>query len=132
MKYLMIALLSILSLSCTKSPEKTPQNFAEKIVAFAIENSDDQFIELPELYDSLTKTIPDDKDEKTILVQILKKKGFKITNWGRGNWPPLGARIIQITLKKDDCECTVNKMYYATMDDSLYEMRERIKCRASH
>lgn len=74
--------------------------------------------------------LPNDKDEKLILVQILKKKGFEVKNWGRGNHP-LGPRIIAMTLKKDDYECAVNKIYYLTdtIQDSIFTRNEIIKCR---
>ncbi len=129
MKHLSLLLLLILFFSCNKKLEDYSVDFKEKVVNFVIDNFDDKFIELPNLYDSLATCIADDKNEKLILVQILKKKGFKIITWGRGNFPPLGARIISVTLKKDDCECEINKMYYSTISDSLYEMRENIKCK---
>lgn len=123
MKYL-ILFVSILLFSCNN--QNQPNNFNEKIVDFAIENSNDTFIELPNLYDSLPKNIVDDETEKLILVQILKKKGFKVINWGRGNHP-LGPRIISLTLKKDRCECKVDKIYYSS-NGSIDNVSERIKC----
>jgi hypothetical protein len=123
MKYL-ILFVSILLFSCNN--QNQPNNFNEKIVDFAIENSNDTFIELPNLYDSLPKNIVDDETEKLILVQILKKKGFKVINWGRGNHP-LGPRIISLTLKKDSCECKVDKIYYSS-NGSIDNVSERIKC----
>lgn len=126
MKYL-ILFVSIFLFSCNKHVDTT-KDFNEKIVEFAIENSNDKFIELPNLYDSLSKNIEDDKNEKLILVQILKKKGFKVINWGRGNHP-LGPRIVSLTLKKDSCECKVDKIYYsASVSDSVQNVSERIKC----
>jgi hypothetical protein len=123
MKYL-ILFVSILLFSCNN--QNQPNNFNEKIVDFAIENSNDAFIELPNLYESLPKNILDDETEKLILVQILKKKDFKVINWGRGNHP-LGPRIISLTLKKDSCECKVDKIYYSS-NDSIASVSERIKC----
>ena len=123
MKYL-ILFVSILNFSCNN--QNQPNNFNEKIVDFAIENSNNTFIELPNLYGSLPKNIVDDETEKLILVQILKKKGFKVINWGRGNHP-LGPRIISLTLKKDSCECKVDKIYYSS-NDSIGSVSERIKC----
>lgn len=38
-------------------------------------------IEFPEIYDSLAKEIPNDREEKLILVEKLKWRGFKITKW---------------------------------------------------
>lgn len=114
-----------------KELQKQPIEFNEKIVDFVIENSNDKFIELPNLYDSLPKEmVPNDKDEKLILVQILKRKGFEITNWERGNHP-LGPRIVVFNLKKDRCECEVQKIYYSTdaLPEEIYKTTERIKCK---
>lgn len=59
---------------------------------------------------------------------MLKKKGFKVINWGRGSYHPRGARIVSITLQKNDCICEVNKIYYSTASDTLFEVVERIRC----
>ena len=122
-------LIALMWLSCNQQP--TAKDFNEKIVDFTIENADttaDKMIELPRLYDTLAREIPDDRNEKLIPVEILKKQGFKVTNSGRGNFP-LGARIISVTLQKGGCECRVDKMYYNTMDKGYYEMRESIQCK---
>lgn len=84
---------------------------------------------MPDLYDSLANKIPEDKDEKLILVEKLKMKGFKITNWGRGNIPPLGPRIVNVELMSGRCICEVTKTYYSTTVDTLYQMTEGVKCR---
>ncbi|WP_310560185.1 hypothetical protein [Flavobacterium sp.] len=125
MKYIVI-FVSVFLFSCNNKQQNQPKNFNEKIVDFAIENSNDKFIELPNLYDSLSKNIVNDNTEKLILVQTLKNKSFKVINWGRGNHP-LGSRIVSITLKKDSCECEVDKIYYSSID-SIDNVSERIKC----
>ncbi|MWB92821.1 hypothetical protein GON26_00430 [Flavobacterium sp. GA093] len=130
MKYI-ILLLSILFFSCSEKPENQRIDFNEKIVDFAIKNSNNKFIELPDLYDLISKeTIAKDEDEKLILVQILKKKGFEVKDWGRGNHP-LGSRIIVLKLKKDSCECEVQKTYYSTADlpNEIYKITESIRCK---
>lgn len=111
--------------------EKTnlKKNFSDKIIDFAIDNCDDKFIELPDLYDKTTEKIANDENEKLILVEKLKNRGFEIINWGRGNNPPLGPRIIALTLKKGNCECEIIKIYYFTADESQYKMTEKIKCK---
>jgi hypothetical protein len=124
-------IFSVILFSCNDKPKNESINFNEKIVNFAIKNSNDKFIELPNLNDSLSKQIVlKEEDEKLILFQILKMKGFKIINWGRGNHP-LGPRFIALTLKKDNCECEVDKIYYSTdsFPDSIYSTTERIKCK---
>jgi hypothetical protein len=130
MKYIII-LLSILFFSCNEKPKNQLVDFNEKVVDFAIKNSNNKFIELPNLYDSLSKEIvAKDNDEKLILVQILKKKGFEVIDWGRGNHP-LGPRIIVLKLKKDSCECEVQKTYYSTDDlpNEIYKTTESIRCK---
>ena len=130
MKYILI-LFSILFFSCNEKPKNPHEDFNEKVVEFALENSNNKFIELPNLYDSLSKEIvAKDGDEKLILVQILKKKGFEIKDWGRGNHP-LGARIITTKLRKGNCECEVLKTYYSTDDlpKEIYKTTESIRCK---
>lgn len=127
--------MTALFFSCNEKPKKQTIEFNEKVVEFAIENSNNKFIELPNLYDSLSKEIVDkDEDEKLILVQILKKKGFEVKDWGRGNHP-LGPRIITLKLRKGNCECEVLKTYYSTDDlhREIYKTTESIRCKkASH
>ena len=134
MKYTVILFLGLL-FSCIVKQKKLPIEFNEKIVNFAIENSNYKFIELPNLYDTLPKEIVDkDEDEKLILVQILKNKGFEVIDWGRGNHP-LGPRMLVLKLKKDYCECEVHKMYYSSdhFPGEIYKATERIRCiKASH
>jgi hypothetical protein len=130
MKYVFTVLLmfSIISYSQTEKTN-SKKDFSDKIIDFAIDNCDDKFIELPDLYDKTAEKIANDENEKLILVEKLKNKGFEVINWGRGNNPPLGPRIIAATLKKSNCECDVIKIYYSTVDESQYQMTEKIKCR---
>lgn len=102
--------------------------FVEHVVDFAITNKNGQAIELPQLYDSLVTTLPADSLEKSILAEALAKKGFEKVDWGRGNYPPLGPRMVLWTLQKGHCRCEVGKIYYSTIADNLFEVRERIHC----
>jgi hypothetical protein len=102
--------------------------FVDRILDATIQTSTGELIELPNLYDTLAKSLPEDKDEELILVQKLKRRGFDVTHWGRGNYPPLGPRIVMVELKKDKCNCSVIKKYYSTISDSLYQMIEGISC----
>ncbi len=85
-------------------------------------------VEFPDLYDSSAHMLPPDSSEKLILGNYLKSKGFKVINWGRGNFYPLGPRIFVLDFEKDDCICSVHKMYYNSPDSTCYEMRESISC----
>ncbi len=117
-----------LLLSCNER-EQISTNSTDQILDIIINNSDGINVEFLDLDKDQVINIPEDKYEKSILAEKLKLKGFKVVNWGRGNFPPLGPRIINLTLKKSDCECEVSKMYYSTTDDTLYSVREKIKCR---
>ncbi|MFZ6009335.1 MAG: hypothetical protein ACOYXT_03235 [Bacteroidota bacterium] len=120
-------ILFIALFSC--SGERTPSgDFTDRVLDLTIETSDGEYLQFPKLYDTLTGDIPDDKDEKLLLVERLKAKGFEVVTWGRGNYPPLGVRIISYELKRDDCVCEVNKVYYRTLSDTLYQMVEGISC----
>lgn len=99
----------------------------EKQIDFIIEEKDCFEVEFPAIYDSLATSIPCDSCESLAIVQILKAKGFLITNWGRGNHMQ-GPRIVVFTMTKDDCECEVIKYYYSMPEERLYKMAERIKC----
>jgi hypothetical protein len=136
---IIIALILFLSISVSKSQSNENQQkmdnqsiekniFTEKVLDFVITNCDNREIELPNLYDSLTKIVPEDSVERLILVQLLKKRDFKIIHWSRGNHP-MGPRFITIEMIKDSCECMVTKIYYSTIDENVYKVAERIKCK---
>ena len=133
MKYISFFILLIL-ISCVNREkkekiEKLFDAFYEKTLDDIIEKSNGQSIEFRDLYQELADKIPDDKDEKLILVQKLKTRGFEVTNYERGNYPPLGPRIIIVNMKKKNCECEVSKKYYSTNSDSLYRMSETVNCK---
>jgi len=130
MRNILLLFFSLLLGSCTVKKEPN-LGFYDKALDFVIENSNGEIVEFPEIYDSLTSTIPDDDKEKLKLVEKLKAKGFTVTNWGRGNHM-LGPRIIVINMKKNNCECEIAKTYYATSIDSLYQMTEKISCKKNH
>lgn len=128
-----IILISVLlaAFSCGKGPDKTSSSaggFIENTLDFVIEHQDNNIIELPSLYDSLATQLPADSAETLLLAEALKKRGFKVINWGRGNFPPRGPRFVSLTLQKDNCFCEVSKIYYSTLYDMRFEMAERISC----
>ena len=133
MKYTLpvLILFSIISYSQTKKTN-SQKDFNDKIIDFAVDNCDNKFIELPDLYEKTTDEIATDESENLIIAEKLKNRGFEVINWGRGNNPPLGPRIIATTLKKDICECDVIKIYYLTANESQYQMTEKIKCKKTN
>lgn len=82
-------------------------------------------IEFTDLY-LTTDLIVSYEDEKLILVNLLKKQEFKVTDYGRGNWEE-GPRIISYTMSNGQCEYQVDKLYYATEHKNQYKVTERIK-----
>ncbi len=86
-----------------------------------------QNIEIIDLYPILD-SIASDKYENLILVDLLKTKKFKATDWGRGNWME-GPRIVSYTMSNENCECQVDKLYYSTEHAGKYKVTERLKCR---
>ena len=83
-----------------------------------------EFIDLYPILDSIAS----DKYEKLVLVDIMKSKGFKITNWGRGNWME-GPRIVCFTMSNGQCECQISKLYYPTEEKGRFKVTERIECK---
>jgi len=108
--------------------KESSQDQVENFLNYVTTEKDNLLIELPELYNSLTNQIPDDSIERLVLVEALSKRGFKIIGWGRGNYPPSGVRIVNIVMKKENCFCQIDKIYYKTSSDSLFQMSERIRC----
>lgn len=130
-KNIFLILISVLIISCNGRSEKalkSPDYPVENMVDYVIKSRDNLMIEFPELYDSLTNNIAEDSSERLILAELLKKRDFNVTNRSRGNFPPLGSRIVSVVMKKGDCYCQVDKIYYKTITDSLYQMTERIRC----
>ena len=127
MRKIQLLIALVLFFSCTEK-QKSNSDFYDKVLSVVIENSNGKPVEFPELYDTLADTIAGDKYEKLKLVEKLKTKGFKITDWGRGNYPPLSSRIIIVTMQKEDCKCEVAKIYYSTISGFKYSMTERISC----
>lgn len=133
MKKILILFLCSFLTSCYQR-QNVENDFIDKVLDLATgtsseEYTGEEYVQFTNLYDTLTHNIPDDKDEKIILVERLKKRGFEITNYGRGNFPPLGPRIVIVELKKGNCSCEVSKMYYATVHEDLYQMAEGINCK---
>lgn len=82
-----------------------------------------EFVDLYPILDSIAS----DKNEKLILVESLKNKGFQAINWGRGNWQ-YGPRIVSISMSNGQCNCQIDKLYYSTNTNEEYKVTERIKC----
>ena len=122
-----IIVIAIQSTALAQNRAQNPQ-FLEKVLDFAIEVRGGNLLQIPHLYTKLATTIPFDGDESLLMAEALKRRGFKVVHWGRGNYPPLGVRIVSLTLNKGDCNCRVDKIYYKTDFAFTYEMSERISC----
>jgi hypothetical protein len=112
-----------------KRQDSVAKDFTDRILDQVIDSREKIPVEFPHIYDSLFTFIPGDKDEKLILAEKLKARGFKVVSTGRGNLPPLGPRIVLYTMSDDACECEVSKKYYSTIEKSTYTVIEGISCR---
>lgn len=99
----------------------------QQIIDLIIQAKNNEFVEFGEMYETTASAIKSDEDEKILIVEYLKKKGFKIENWGRGNFR-YGPRIISMELTKADCRCDVAKLYYSNDNDGTNEVKEKIRC----
>lgn len=133
MKKAFAIILLLISVSCSQR-QSSDKDFIDKLLDLETATSSEEYlpeeyVQLTSLYDKLAHELPADKDEKLVLVERLKQRGFEVTNWGRGNFPPLGPRIVIIELTKGNCVCEVHKIYYATIADTLYQQAEGINCK---
>ena len=117
--------VAMIVLSCEGARQKS---VVDRVIDASIEVQSGELVEFPVLYDTLTHYIPEDKDEKLILVEKLKARGFEQVDYGRGNFPPLGPRVVIVEMKKGDCNCSVRKVYYATVAEETWQMSEAISC----
>jgi hypothetical protein len=95
--------------------------------AFLTEVCSVKNVEFKNLY-PLQDSIASDKYEHLILVDVFKEKGFKVANWGRGNWE-FGPRIVSIEMISGQCSCFIDKLYYATGVVGKFAVTERMKCK---
>jgi len=100
------------------------QSYVDSLMLDICSTQDAEFIDLYPFLDSIAS----DKDEKLVLVDSLKSIGFKVTEWGRGNWMK-GPRIVNVTMTNQQCECQIDKLYYSINQDGKYKVTERIKCK---
>jgi hypothetical protein len=126
-----VLLIMLILTACSVKSQKERDDFIGEVVDLAAKLKNDEPIELSTLYDSLVSELPVDSLETLVLAEELKRKGFRVVNWGRGNFPPHGVRIVILSLAKDDCYCTVSKMYYSTTQQDLYQIHESISCKDS-
>ena len=140
MKRISVMLFLVLICCCLASAQKTDTVIIskDKTVAITAEqfaklnlNYCDTFsIEVEGFYPILDEEPAIIKDT-VHLARVLKAKGFKVVNTEWGNWEK-GPRIFRIDLTKDNCKCTIVKLYYnyRKMKDGSYSMKvtEKIVC----
>ena len=125
MKNLFILLILMFLTSCKEKPE--PGDFNDRILDFAIANAEDKFIELPDLYPkSMTMSL--ENEEKFILSEKLKRKGFAIKSQTAGIYSVSGIKVITAVLNKAFCDCEVRKTYYPTPFEGQYKVTEKVRC----
>jgi hypothetical protein len=82
-------------------------------------------VELIDLYKD-SELIPD--TDTLYINHYLKNLGFKVTDYGRGNWMQ-GPRIVSFTLENENYKCYVDKLYYSQDSANKNKITERIKCK---
>jgi hypothetical protein len=90
-----------------------------------------ELMEFVDIYDSL-EPLPETQNEKIVIAEKLKLKGFTLKNIRQGNWT-VGPRIISVTLSNKKCDCFVDKLYYydyskPSETEKEYKVTERIHC----
>jgi hypothetical protein len=119
-------LFFLLLFSCIN--KKQEPNFRLKLLDLIVKESNGFKIEFPDLYDSIAIDIGTGKLESSIIVKDLRLKGFNLLTCSRGNYPPLGPRIISFEMRKSNCNCIVNKIYYSTISENSFRISESIEC----
>ena len=117
--------------SCSRNNggnEKIDYNFIESTIDFILEQKDNNTVELISFHDSSVSIVSNENNERIILSETLKKKGFKTINFSQGKIPPNGPIITSITLQRENCICLVDKLYYTSNSEPGYEVTERITC----
>lgn len=112
-------------LSCE---HKKNEDFTDSVISLMLENPKGESVEFPDLYLERVRSIPTENEEKLILVEKLKTRGFTIKNTERGTSPLAGIRFVSVKLSKENCLCEVTKTYHSTEFVSEYKATERIKC----
>lgn len=112
--------------SCTGGQ---PKDYHDKLIDFAIENRSDTFLELPDLYDGNERPRPDFENDKMILAEKLRARGFKAGIARLSTLPLEGQQMVAQKWVGENCECDVVKTYRVTPLISKYAVSEKIKCR---
>lgn len=73
--------------------------------------------------------ISDDENEKLIILDSLKSRGYIVVKYGRGNWEK-GPRIVNYEVTNYYCDCQIDKLYYSTKSNSeKFRVTERVSCK---
>ncbi len=88
-------------------------------------------LEFIDIYDSIVP-LPENQNEKIVIAEKLKTKGFTLTSIRQGDWA-VGPRIVSMTLSNNNCNCFVDKVYYYDFSkpsgtENEYKVTERIHC----
>ncbi|CAM3477589.1 hypothetical protein FLLO111716_13170 [Flavobacterium longum] len=119
--------LPILLLMVSCQEQAVTQDFDDRILDFVIETRNGRTIAFPDLY-GRTFEIPDAKNEKLILSEKLKSRGFTVTETTSNIQGFTGIRSVTQKLVKDGCDCQVTKTYGRTAYVSEYAVTETISC----
>lgn len=124
MRFTVCLIIALFTISCSNREPMISivTNSLEKSCQF--ESS-----EFLEFYQDVDK-IRNDDDEILFIVEALKKEGYAVSKWGRGNWE-YGPRIVSYTMTKNDCLCRIDKLYYTVDYSGNYKVTEKIECQTN-
>lgn len=109
--------------------EGQPKDYHDRLIDFAIENRAGTFLELPDLYDGNERPRPDFENDKIILAEKLRARGFKAGIARLSTLPLEGQQMVTQKWVGENCECEIVKTYRVTPLISKYAVSEKIKCR---
>ncbi len=108
--------------------QSTKENFNEELANLVVKHSDGNVSQIFIPFD--TKQEFDENEVKTtqpILVEQLKKIGFKIVDSKFEGFAKECASV-KVSLQRENCECTVYRVYEYTKLLDVYRIRENIDC----
>lgn len=124
--YLLLA-TGITLAGCLDSAETASSASTQhRLLDVLIETRTGQTVEFPDVHGVLSYEAA--KSKRSLLDSLLELRGFVGQKRGYGNYPPLGPRIATIELIREDCRCTVHKLYYHTLDRNRIRLAESIRC----
>ncbi len=123
---IILVIIAIILTSCNVQESK--DDYYSELVALNIKYSNGNWNSIYLNFNDNDKYSESDlKTIEPILVERLKKIGFKILDSSFCNYTN-DSRVLKINLQKDDCNCTVHRIYENSKLIDSYRIEEKIRC----